>query len=121
MRGLAFPSNAVFDRETSYEYGSPFSNVETIPIDPALGGPAIGPAIMAEGSNVDNVPVSFLQLAKNVVDPTRRVLQFHFNWKTYLYSPSKSESSRGIVPSALLTSAEAVLARTPTVPSRPSG
>lgn len=47
MRGLAFPPNAVVDRETSYEYGTPVSNVDDIPIDPALGEAAIDPALMA--------------------------------------------------------------------------
>ncbi|KAF8969241.1 hypothetical protein BDZ97DRAFT_272862 [Flammula alnicola] len=57
MRGLAFPPNATVDREASYEYGTPISNVDDIPIDPALGGAAIDPALMMEdgGSNVVRV------------------------------------------------------------------
>lgn len=38
MRGLAFPTNAHSDRETSYEDGTTATNVDDIPIDPALGG-----------------------------------------------------------------------------------
>jgi len=38
MRGLPFPPNALFDRENTSEVGSPFSNVDDIPIDPALAG-----------------------------------------------------------------------------------
>lgn len=38
MRGLPFPPNALFDRETTSDVGSPFSNVDDIPIDPALAG-----------------------------------------------------------------------------------
>lgn len=61
MRGLAFPSNAVFDREDSYDrdYVSPHSsNVDAIPIDPALSGPTIDPAITGEGSSKTKVQVS---------------------------------------------------------------
>jgi hypothetical protein len=36
MRGLPFPQDAAFERETSYEYGTPASNFDEIPIDPAL-------------------------------------------------------------------------------------
>jgi hypothetical protein len=58
MRGLPFPSNATFDRETSYaDYGTPLTNVDDIPIDPALGGPAIDPAIMGEAEAEANVQV----------------------------------------------------------------
>lgn len=60
MRGLAFPSNAVFDREDSYDrdYVTPHSsNVDVIPIDPALSGPAIDPAITGEGSGTTKVQV----------------------------------------------------------------
>lgn len=48
MRGLAFPPNAPGDREASYEYGTPISNVDDIPIDPALGGAPIDPALIME-------------------------------------------------------------------------
>jgi hypothetical protein len=60
MRGLPFPTNAIFDREPSYaDYGTPFTNVEdNIPIDPALGGPAIDPAIMNEAEVEANAQVS---------------------------------------------------------------
>lgn len=75
MRGLAFPSNAVFDREASYEYGTPFGNVDDIPIDPALGGPAIDPALMEEGAAVNDVQVSrsYGALGPSAL-PARRVL-----------------------------------------------
>ena len=49
MRGLPFPSNALFDREAASERGTPFSNADDIPIDPALAGPsAIDPAIACD-------------------------------------------------------------------------
>lgn len=49
MRGLPFPSNALFNRELASEPGSPFSNVDDIPIDPALAGAsAIDPAIAGD-------------------------------------------------------------------------
>lgn len=40
MRGLPFPTNALFDRETTSEAGTPVSHVDDIPIDPALAGTA---------------------------------------------------------------------------------
>jgi hypothetical protein len=45
MRGLPFPQDAAFERETSYEYGTPASNFDEIPIDPALADPPIDPAL----------------------------------------------------------------------------
>lgn len=51
MRGLAFPSEPPSHREPSYEYGTPMSNVDDIPIDPALRG-AIDPALMVEGESM---------------------------------------------------------------------
>ena len=53
MRGLAFPPNADADRETSYEYGTPISNVDDIHIDPALSSAAIDPALMMESDGVN--------------------------------------------------------------------
>jgi hypothetical protein len=71
MRGLAFPSNVEFERETSHEYGTPFTNGDDIPIDPALGGPAIDPAIMGESSTgVGHVNVSFVFIFSD--DPLTR-------------------------------------------------
>lgn len=44
MRGLPFPTNALFDRDAPSEHGTPFSTADDIPIDPALaGGPPIDP------------------------------------------------------------------------------
>ncbi|KAG6817155.1 hypothetical protein H0H87_012116 [Tephrocybe sp. NHM501043] len=54
MRGLAFPSSAVFNRETSYDYGTPTPHPDDIPIDPALAEPVIDPALMEEGIDVTN-------------------------------------------------------------------
>ena len=59
MRGLAFPTNTVIDREASYEYGTPISNVDEIPIDPALSGAPIDPALMIEDSSTSFVQVSY--------------------------------------------------------------
>ncbi|KAF9237605.1 hypothetical protein BU15DRAFT_88618 [Melanogaster broomeanus] len=57
MRGLPFPTNAIFDRETTSEHGTPFSNVDDIPIDPALaGGPAIDTAIAGDGNGHPDSP-----------------------------------------------------------------
>ena len=59
MRGLAFPTNTVVDREPSYEYGTPISNVDEIPIDPALSGALIDPALMIENSSMNFVQASY--------------------------------------------------------------
>jgi hypothetical protein len=59
MRGLAFPTNTVVDREPSYEYGTPISNVDEIPIDPALSGAPIDPALMIENSSTNFVQASY--------------------------------------------------------------
>uniref|UniRef100_A0A8H7Y3Q1 Histone acetyltransferase n=1 Tax=Psilocybe cubensis TaxID=181762 RepID=A0A8H7Y3Q1_PSICU len=56
MRGLAFPPNTPADREPSYEYGTPISNVDDIPIDPALGGAPIDPALMPDEQHTSAVP-----------------------------------------------------------------
>ena len=47
MTGLAFPTDANFNREASYEDGTPISNDDDIPIDPALTG-ALDPTLIAE-------------------------------------------------------------------------
>lgn len=58
MTGLAFPSDANFNREASYEDGTPFSNDDDIPIDPALTG-QLDPALIAESkANMKLEPVS---------------------------------------------------------------
>ncbi|KAI9454545.1 hypothetical protein BJY52DRAFT_1284058 [Lactarius psammicola] len=63
MGGLPFPQDAAFERETSYEYGTPASNLDDIPIDPALADPPIDPALQAFpvklDSDQDDVPLSF--------------------------------------------------------------
>ena len=48
MRGLACPEAAEFEREESYENGTPFSssNADDIPIDPALSGIPLDPALL---------------------------------------------------------------------------
>jgi hypothetical protein len=53
MRGLPFPQDAAFERETSYEYGTPASNFDDIPIDPALADPLIDPALQAYPVKLD--------------------------------------------------------------------
>ena len=59
MRGLAFPSNTIVDREASYECGTPISNVDEIPIDPALSGAPIDPALIMENGSTNCVHVSY--------------------------------------------------------------
>lgn len=52
MRGLAFPTNALYDREVSYDrdYATPPTThtPDVIPIDPALSGNMIDPALMGD-------------------------------------------------------------------------
>jgi hypothetical protein len=74
MRGLPFPSSAQYDREASYDYGSPLNVATTIPIDPALGGPLIDPAIMREAEALVPVPVSlFVSRWRFISDVLRHV------------------------------------------------
>jgi hypothetical protein len=54
MRGLPFPQDAAFERETSYEYGTPTSNLDDIPIDPALADPLIDPALQPFPIKIDS-------------------------------------------------------------------
>ncbi|SRR6266702_1757431 len=54
MRGLPFPQDPAFERETSYEYGTPASNLDDIPIDPALADPPIDPALQAFPVKLDS-------------------------------------------------------------------
>jgi hypothetical protein len=54
MRGLPFPQDAAFERETSYEYGTPASNLDDIPIDPALADPLIDPALQPFPIKIDS-------------------------------------------------------------------
>jgi len=62
MRGLPFPQDAAFERETSYEYGTPASNFDDILIDPALADPPIDPALQTYPVKLDpdqvRVPLS---------------------------------------------------------------
>jgi len=53
MRGLPFPQDAAFERETSYDNGTPASNFDDIPIDPALADPPIDPALQAYPVKLD--------------------------------------------------------------------
>ncbi|KAG6898214.1 hypothetical protein C0992_003326 [Termitomyces sp. T32_za158] len=65
MRGLAFPSSAVSDREISYDHGTPVTHPDGIPIDPALSEPVIDPALMEDSSGVMkqiNLPQPSLEL-----------------------------------------------------------
>ncbi|KAF5341910.1 hypothetical protein D9611_001573 [Ephemerocybe angulata] len=54
MTGLAFPSDANFNREASYEDGTPISNGDDIPIDPALMED-VDPKLIAQENNTENV------------------------------------------------------------------
>lgn len=60
MRGLAFPTAAVSHRESSYDYGTPFSGVgNENAIDPALEGETpIDPALLGDEGYSSNGPVS---------------------------------------------------------------
>lgn len=77
MRGLAFPTDAAFNRELSYEYGTPISTVaEDIPIDPALND-AIDPALQEEEGRDAQFVVSASQTRPGLIAcgaRTRRVL-----------------------------------------------
>jgi hypothetical protein len=51
MARITYPPEAIYDRENSYEHQQLPSNGEPIPIDPALGGPIIDPALIQNGMN----------------------------------------------------------------------
>ena len=59
MRGRPFPSEALFNREQSLDFGSPVPNgapVSTeviVPLDPALGGPSSAPAYYSPVNGVN--------------------------------------------------------------------
>ncbi len=58
MRGLTFPKRALCEREESQELGTPFSHGDEIPIDPALSGPPLDPALLEEEARMRGLPVS---------------------------------------------------------------
>jgi hypothetical protein len=60
MRGLPFPQDAAFERETSYEYGTPASNLDDFPIDPALADPPIDPSLQPFPIKIDSDQVRVL-------------------------------------------------------------
>jgi hypothetical protein len=66
MTGLAFPTDAKIVREASDEDGTPTSNADDIPIDPALTG-ALDPALMAES----NPPMKLEQVCTLYFAPSR--------------------------------------------------
>ncbi|KAH6913061.1 hypothetical protein BKA70DRAFT_712081 [Coprinopsis sp. MPI-PUGE-AT-0042] len=71
MRGLAFPSDAVSNRETSYEYGTSMSPNNDIPIDPALTGEtaAIDPVLVADEEGMKQDPYQEPAVLQNSIYP----------------------------------------------------
>lgn len=58
MRGLAFPTAAVYEREDSCDHGTPFSSSGDLPqLDPAHSTP-FDPAPMEDGANIGVLQVS---------------------------------------------------------------
>ena len=57
MTGLAFPTGSAFDHEPTHRYDSPVALHTNIPIDPALSGQVLDPAIAGERLNVDSLQV----------------------------------------------------------------
>lgn len=70
MRGLAFPEAAVSDRDESTDHGTPFSssNADDIPIDPALTGIPLDPALFDQTNEIpaQQVGVCALSAPKNL-------------------------------------------------------
>ncbi|KAI0925909.1 hypothetical protein AcV5_008515 [Taiwanofungus camphoratus] len=67
MSGLAFPAGPAFHRPEPYNQGSPYTSGDDIPIDPALSGPQVDPALLGEGESLATVegyppPFPFQQL-----------------------------------------------------------
>ncbi|KAA1467313.1 hypothetical protein DENSPDRAFT_792496, partial [Dentipellis sp. KUC8613] len=73
MRGVPWPPDAPFDRETSNEYGTPASNIDDIPIDPALAGPPIDPALQQWPGAYNQEQIPFPQTPLySPISPQRR-------------------------------------------------
>lgn len=60
MRGLTFPNAAIYERAESEDHGTPFSQVDDIPIDPALAGLPLDPALLEEDVKMHFSQVSIL-------------------------------------------------------------
>lgn len=58
MRGLPFPNAALYDRADSDDQGTPFSQGDDIPIDPALAALPLDPALLGHDPTVRDTPVS---------------------------------------------------------------
>ena len=60
MRGLPFPNAAVYELAESEDQGTPFSPGDDIPIDPALTGLQLDPALLEEDARMraDQVSIS---------------------------------------------------------------
>lgn len=60
MQGLSYTKAVVLDGETPNECGTPVSNFDDIPIDPALGGPARVPSHVSVEQSIFAVDVSYI-------------------------------------------------------------
>lgn len=60
MRGLNFPNVALYERAESEEQGTPFSHGDDIPIDPALTGLLLDPALLEEDAKMRGFQVTIL-------------------------------------------------------------
>lgn len=60
MRGLTFPNAALYEPADSEDQGTPFSYGDDIPIDPALTGLPLDPALLEEDAKMRRLQVSIL-------------------------------------------------------------
>ena len=60
MRGLNFPNVALYERAESEDQGTPFSPGDDIPIDPALTGLPLDPALLEEDAKMRGFQVLIL-------------------------------------------------------------
>ncbi|KAJ3525042.1 hypothetical protein NM688_g8463 [Phlebia brevispora] len=60
MRGLNFPNVALYERAESEDQGTPFSHGDDIPIDPALAGLPLDPALLEEDAKMRGLQVTIL-------------------------------------------------------------
>ena len=58
MRGLPFPNAALYEQAESEDQGTPFSPDGDIPIDPALMGFPLDPALLEEDAKMRGLQVS---------------------------------------------------------------
>lgn len=112
MRGLPFPTNALFDRETTSEVGTPASHVDDIPIDPALAGTALTDTAFERHSNGPLCDPAQLRSVIPHHDP-RPVCRRHYSQEPSQYDQGPRGDPFAPQPPATYVPIQEVIAQTP--------